>query len=345
MMNVGIIGATGYVGVELISFLLHHKKVKLKAISSKSFEGKKISDIYGNLYGITDLLCTNQETVIKTCDIIFLALPHGLSEEIAIKIKDENKLLIDMGADFRLENELDYNKFYKANYKDKELHQNAIYCIPELHRQKLCNTNIIANPGCYPTSVALAIVPSLKSNLVKENSIIIDSKSGVTGAGRNINITNHYIECNENFSAYAVGGTHRHIPEIEQILNEFSNHLIKVSFTPHLLPINRGILSTVYYDLDKDISLERIHEIYSEFYKNEKFVKVLNLGCHAKIKSVTHSNYAHISIYKDNRCNRVIICCSIDNMIKGAAGQAIQNMNIKLGFNEDEGLDFIPSNF
>lgn len=345
MINVGVIGATGYVGVELISFLLNHKKINLTAISSKSFEGKKISEIYENFYNITNLICDNQQMVIDKCDVIFAALPHGLSEDIAVKIKGGNKVLIDIGADFRLEKEEDYKEFYKINFKDKSLHKKAVYSIPELHREKLDNSNIIANPGCYPTSIALAIAPSLKNKLVKKNSIIIDSKSGITGSGRALNISGQYIECNENFNAYAVGGVHRHIPEIEQILSEFSDHEVRVSFTPHLLPISRGILSTVYYDLNKDISLDKIHSIYSEFYKNEKFVKVLKLGSNAKIKNVTHSNYSHISIYKDNRCNRVIICCVIDNMIKGAAGQAIQNMNIRLGFDEDEGINFIPSNF
>lgn len=345
MYKVGIIGASGYVGSELISLLIRHKLVELTSISSRSFEGKIISEIYENFFGVIDLVFESEEEVINKSEIIFLALPHGLSEDIALKVRNKNKILIDLGADFRLANELDYKQFYGKYFKDKQIHKESVYCIPELSRFKLEYSNIIANPGCYPTSIALGLAPALKNNLVKKNSIIIDSKSGVTGSGKNCNEATHYIERNENLNAYSIGGVHRHIPEIEQVLSELAGDNIKVSFTPHLLPINRGMLSTIYFDLSKDISIEELFNIYSNFYSNEKFIKILNIGNVAKIKSVTHTNYCHISLHKDDRCHRVIICSVIDNMIKGAAGQAIQNMNIRLGIDELEGLDFISSNF
>ena len=270
MYKVGIIGASGYVGSELISLLIRHKLVELTSISSRSFEGKIISEIYKNFFGVIDLVFESEEEVINKSEIIFLALPHGLSEDIALKVRNKNKILIDLGADFRLANELDYKQFYGKYFKDKQIHKESVYCIPELSRFKLEYSNIIANPGCYPTSIALGLAPALKNNLVKKNSIIIDSKSGVTGSGKNCNEATHYIERNENLNAYSIGRVHRHIPEIEQVLSELAGDNIKVSFTPHLLPINRGILSTIYFDLSKDISIEELFNIYSNFYSNEK---------------------------------------------------------------------------
>ncbi|MGL4451697.1 MAG: N-acetyl-gamma-glutamyl-phosphate reductase [Sarcina sp.] len=345
MITVGIIGATGYVGVELLEYLLRHPKVEVVGISSKSFVGSDISDIYSNLQGVSNLICENEDDVIKKASVIFAALPHGLSEKIAIKIKEKNKILIDIGADFRLKSEEKYKEFYKKDYENSSLHEDAIYCIPELHRNLMKNQSIIANPGCYPTSISLGLAPAILKDIVKESSIIIDAKSGVTGAGRVANDNTHYIDCNENLKPYEIGGVHRHIPEIEQVLNDISNENYAISFTPHLLPINRGILSTIYFDLKKDLTVMDIHNIYTEFYKKEKFVKVLEFGKSASIKGVRNSNYCHISVHKDERCNRCIIISTIDNMVKGAAGQAIQNMNIRLGFNEDIGIDMIPRIF
>lgn len=345
MITVGIIGATGYVGVELLEYLLRHPKVEVVGISSKSFVGNNISDIYSNLQGVSNLICEKEDNVIDKASIIFAALPHGLSEKIAGKIKEKNKILIDIGADFRLKSEEKYKEFYKKDYENLSLHKDSIYCIPELHRDLIKEQIIVANPGCYPTSIALGLAPAILKDIVKETSIIIDAKSGVTGAGRVANDNTHYIDCNENLKPYGIGGVHRHIPEIEQVLNDISNKNYVISFTPHLLPINRGILSTIYFDLKEDLTVKDIYDIYIEFYKKEKFVRVLELGKSASIKGVRNSNYCHISIHKDERTNRCIIISTIDNMVKGAAGQAIQNMNIRLGIEEGCGIDVIPRIF
>lgn len=347
MIKVGIIGATGYVGVELLRLLLNHEDVSVEAISSVTFKDELISSVYKNFSGIVDLICEDEDSVISKSDVIFGALPHGLSEKLASKILKHRKKFIDIGADFRLKSEESYIKWYNKKFDYKPLHEKSIYSIPEFHRNKIIEGNyeIIANPGCYPTSIALGLIPAIKSNLVNEQSIIIDSKSGVTGAGRKLSLGNHFVECNESLNAYSLGGVHRHTPEIEQILNEFSTTDIKVTFTPHLVPLNRGILSTIYFDLKGEYSLESIHKIYSKFYENEYFVKVLPLGSNAKIKDVKNSNYCNISIHKDNRCNRCIICSVIDNMVKGAAGQAIQNMNLLMGIEENKGLKSIATAF
>lgn len=341
MLKVGIIGATGYVGAELLRLLINHPKVKVEAISSVSYEGKYISSIYKNFYGATNLKCENQEEVIKKSEIIFAALPHGLSEEIANLVRKENKVLIDLGADFRLDKEDDYKYWYGKYFKYKNLHKESIYALPEFNRNKIKKSKIIANPGCYPTSIELALMPLLKKSLIDVNNIICDSKSGATGAGRGLTLKSHYPELNENFSPYGIG-THRHIPEIEQCLSSIAKEKVQVTFTPHLLPINRGIISTIYCNLKNNskekINLEEIHDLYKNFYKNEYFVNILPLGEIASIKDVAYTNNCNLSLHLNHRGNQIIIISTIDNMIKGAAGQAVQNMNIIMGFDEKEGL-------
>lgn len=343
MLKVGIIGATGYVGAELLRLLLNHPKVKVEAISSVSYEGEEISSIYKNFYGVTNLTCENQNEVIKKCDVIYAALPHGLSEEIAEFVYKENKILIDLGADFRLENEEDYKNWYGKEYKHKYLHKESIYALPEFNRDKIKDYKIIANPGCYPTSIELGLMPLLKNSLIKTDNIICDSKSGATGAGRGLTLKSHYPELNENFSPYGIG-SHRHTPEIEECLSKIASEKVQVTFTPHLLPINRGIVSTIYCNpKSKDVDLEELHKLYSEFYKNEVFVNVLPLGETASIKEVKHTNFCNISLHLNHRKDGIILVSAIDNMIKGAAGQAIQNMNIIFGFDETEGLKLVSS--
>ena len=346
MLKVGIIGATGYVGAELMRLLLNHSKVKIEAISSVSFEGLDFSSIYKNFYNITNLKCENQKDVIEKCDLIFAALPHGLSEEIADLVYKKDKILIDLGADFRLDNESDYKKWYGKNFAFKELHEKSIYALPEFNRNEIKNYKIIANPGCYPTSIELALMPLLKNSLIETKNIICDSKSGASGAGRGLNLKTHYPELNENFAPYNIGA-HRHTPEIEQCLSKISNKDVTVTFTPHLLPINRGIISTIYCfpKNNEKLDLNTIHSLYEDFYKDEKFINVLPLNDVASIKDVKYTNNCNISIHSNHRGDGLIIVSSIDNMIKGAAGQAIQNMNILLGFNEDEGLNLISPGF
>lgn len=342
MPKVGIIGATGYVGSELLRLLLNHPKITIEAISSLSYEGEPISSIYKNLYGLTDLICENQNEVINKCNIIFTALPHGLSEEIAELVYKENKVLIDLGADFRLISQDDYKKWYRKDFLYKDLHEKSIYALPEHNREKIKEYKIIANPGCYPTSIELGLMPLLKNSLIELENIICDSKSGATGAGRGLTLKSHYPELNENFSAYGIG-SHRHTPEIEQCLSDIAQEDVKITFTPHLLPINRGILSTIYCYPKEKVNIEYIHDLYSSFYINEPFVTILPLGDTASIKDVKYTNNCNISLHLNHRGDGLIIISTIDNMIKGAAGQAIQNMNILMGFEETEGLKLIAS--
>lgn len=342
-VKAGIIGATGYAGVELIRLLLSHPRIELSALSSVSFEGKKLSEIYPSFYQICDMVLTDEDTVIKKSDVVFTSLPSGISEKIASKCLAVGVKLIDLGADFRL-GEKDYEEWYHQKFLSKELHEKAVYCIPELHRERILqgqNVMIVGNPGCYPTSIGLALAPLAKAGLIKKGSVVIDSKSGTTGAGRGLSQTTHFPDCNEAFSPYKVAA-HRHIPEIEQTLSELAGEEMKVTFVPHLLPINRGILSTIYVDLKEERTCESLISLYREFYEKERFVRVLPTGQTANLKNVRASNYCDISLHYDKRVNRLILVSAIDNMVKGAAGQAIQNMNLLCGFEEQTGLTAPP---
>ncbi|MGL4773517.1 MAG: N-acetyl-gamma-glutamyl-phosphate reductase [Clostridium sp.] len=344
MKKVGIVGATGYVGAELLRLLLNHKNIEVSAIGSVSFEGQEISNVYKNFYNVTSLICNSIDEVIEKSDVIFTALPHGLSEDIANKVLSQDKLCIDLGADFRLSSEEDYELWYGKPFTIPELHSKCIYGLPELNRQKIKECDLIANPGCYPTSIELGLFPLLEKSLIETKGIICDSKSGTTGAGRGLTQTSHFPELNDTFAPYKVGA-HRHTPEIEEILGVMGKEKVEITFTPHLLPINRGIISTIYCKKTANLTLEEIHSLYEDFYKNEPFVQVLPLGEVASTKNVRYTNNCQISIHENHRKDELIIVSTIDNMIKGAAGQAIQNMNIRLGFDEKEGLNLIAPAF
>ncbi len=341
-IKAGIIGATGYAGAELFRLLYSHRNVEIAAVSSTSFEGKAISEVYPALTNEKTYILCDMDGVIEKSDVIFAALPHGLSEELAAKCDGKGKVLIDLGADFRLTDEGEYTKWYGLEYKYPALHEKTLYCLPEINREKIKDIDIIANPGCYPTSIALGLMPAIKNGLVSTDSIIIDSKSGVTGAGRGLSQTTHYPDNNEAFSAYKAG-LHRHTPEIEQTLSMFAGKKVNVTFVPHLLPVNRGILSTIYVKTDK--SFDEIYEAYEKAYANEKFVRLQPKGAFANIKNVRCSNYCDISLHFDEHTKTLIITSAIDNMVKGAAGQAIQNMNIRFGFAEDEGISMLAPSF
>lgn len=343
-INVGIVGSTGYAGAELVRLLSLHPNANISAISSVSYEGKKISEIYPNLAGICDMVCVNQETVIKNSEVIFACLPHGLSQDLAKQCYNNNIILIDLGADFRLYSEDDYFEWYSGKYDDQQLHKQSVYGLPEIYRDRIKSAKIVANPGCYPTSAALALYPALKENIISTENIIIDSKSGVTGAGRGLSQTTHFPDCNEAFSPYKIA-SHRHTPEIEQTLSEASGKKITVVFTPHLLPVNRGILSTIYSKVINEISFEQIIETYRAYYSNEPFVRVAPDGATVNLKNVKYSNYCDLSLHYDKRTNTLIIISAIDNMVKGASGQAIQNFNIIFGFPENTGLTMPPPAF
>jgi len=338
MINVGIIGATGYAGVELVRILLAHPEVKLSKLSSVSFEGKALSEVYPMMLGDCDDVLVSQDEVVEACDVIFASLPHGLSQTIAKKTIDAGKIFIDLGADFRLNDGEIYKKWYGCEFEDEALQASAVYGLPELYRDRVKGTRLVANPGCYPTSVALGLYPALKNGLCSTKGIIIDSKSGSTGAGRGLSQTTHFADLNEGFAPYKVAA-HRHTPEIEQTLTQIAGEDVAVTFVPHLLPINRGIVSTIY--ADTTATVEEIHAAYKKAYENERFVRVLPLGQAANLKNVRMTNNCHISVHKDEHVGKMVIVSTIDNMVKGAAGQAIQNMNIVCGFDEDEGLNLI----
>lgn len=343
-IKAGIIGATGYAGEELLRLLLTHPDVEIGGISSVSFEGQTISAVYPALAGFCDRVLTDEDTVIAGSEVVFASLPHGLCEEKAKKCLAQGKKFIDLGADFRLYDEADYQQWYGLSYKEKALHEEAVYCIPELHRALVSGKRLVGNPGCYPTSISLGLAPAVKAGLVRVDNLIIDSKSGVTGAGRGLSQTTHYPDCNEAFSPYKAA-EHRHTPEIEQTLSGLAGEQARITFVPHLLPVNRGIVSTIYADLKREISLEDIHDIYTDFYRDEEFVRVMPQGAFANLKNVTYSNMCDISLHMDKRLNRLIVVSTIDNMIKGAAGQAIQNMNLICGLAENTGLRLVPPAF
>ncbi|MDE5911051.1 MAG: N-acetyl-gamma-glutamyl-phosphate reductase, partial [Clostridia bacterium] len=282
------------------------------------------------------------EDIIDKCDIIFTSLPHGLSEKFAGKCLANGVKMIDLGADFRLDSAEEYTNWYGKKYEDEALHTQSLYCIPELHRANYKGQTIIGNPGCYPTSIALGLAPAIK--LAVDDTIVIDSKSGVTGAGRGLADNTHYPNCNEAFAPYKVA-SHRHTPEIEQTLSKLCGKKVNVTFVPHLLPVNRGIVSTIYFNVNKPVTAVELRDIYADFYKNEKFVRVLELGEVANLRNVKYSNYCDISLHFDEHTNRAIVVSTIDNMVKGAAGQAIQNMNIMFGLEEASGLDYVPPAF
>ncbi len=343
-IKVGIVGATGYAGAELVRLLLTHPYAEITAVSSVTYEGKKLSEVYPNFKEIAEYTLENSDTVIKKCDVIFASLPHGLSEPLAEKCIEAGKLLIDLGADFRMYDEKAYSDWYKREYSHPNLHKYAVYALPELYREKIKTAKIIGNPGCYPTSVALAVFPLLKNRLAKTEGIIIDSKSGVTGSGRGLTQGTHYPDTNEAFSAYKAG-EHRHTPEIEQTLSDIAGKPVTVTFVPHLLPVNRGIESTVYMTLNDGVTKEQVVEAFKTAYENEQFVRLETLGNYANIKNVRMSNYCDISLHFDMRNNHVIVSSVIDNMVKGAAGQAIQNMNIRFGLPEETGILMPPQQF
>ena len=346
-IKVGIIGATGYAGAELVRLLANHPAAEITAVSSVSYEGQQLADIYPNFKKILGDTLISADELISRCDVVFASVPHGVSEELAVKCADAGCVLIDLGADFRLTDEADYQKWYGKEYKHPELHGSAVYCIPELHREKLHDCPIIANPGCYPTSIALGLMPAIKAGIIDTDHVIIDSKSGVTGAGRGLTQGTHYPDTNEAFAAYKAG-CHRHTPEIAQTLSELAGNRVKVTFVPHLLPVNRGIESSIYVTLNekgKGYDAEALHNLYEDAYKNEYFVRVEKLGNYANIKNVRMSNFCDISLHLDTQSDTLIISSVIDNMVKGAAGQAIQNMNIRFGIDEKTGLLTLPAAF
>ncbi len=343
-IHAAVVGATGYAGAELVRLLACHPNVEISGLSSTSFAGQSIDEIYPSFKKCTLPTLTDMDTAIAGADVVFAALPHGLSEPLAEQCAKNGALLVDLGADFRLESEEEYEAWHKKPFDKPELHDGAVYALPELFRDAIRDAKIVANPGCYPTAAALGLAPALQKGLVKGDYVIIDAKSGVTGAGRSLTQTTHYPEANESISAYKVG-SHRHTPEIEQSLSHMAGSAVKVTFVPHLLPVNRGIEETIYVPLSDGVTLAEVRAAYEKFYENEPFVRVEREGVSAQIRNVVRSNFCDISLHTDARNGMLIICSCIDNMVKGAAGQAIQNMNLKFGLPETTGLEMLPAGF
>jgi N-acetyl-gamma-glutamyl-phosphate reductase len=340
MINVGIVGSTGYAGQQLVWLLNSHPNANIVFLSSNSYEGNSYDKIYKNYNGFVKNTCINMQEVeykLDSIDILFLALPHGKAFDLTKKAINKGVKVVDLGADFRIKSKEIYEQWYKVEHLCSELLEDSVYGLPELKRESIKNASLIANPGCYPTASILAIAPLLKNKIVNPKSIIIDAKSGVSGAGRSASIANIYTECNESIKAYSVG-CHRHTPEIEQELSNIYGSDLTLIFTPHLVPMNRGILSICYADLINDMSQDELYKIYDNFYKDEFFVKIIEDM--PETKYVSGSNMCHIGLRVDKRTGRVIVGSVIDNLMKGAAGQAVQNMNLMFGLDEKTGLDF-----
>ncbi|NQT95253.1 MAG: N-acetyl-gamma-glutamyl-phosphate reductase [Candidatus Omnitrophica bacterium] len=340
MINVAICGATGYTGLELVRILLNHPKVAIKALTAKLDKPAKISEVFPELYGRLDMVCEElvvNQVLKKKIDVVFLALPHNVSMEYAPRFLDKGKVVIDLSADFRLRDARIYEKYYGQKHIYKNYLKQSVYGLPELYKNRIKGARLIANPGCYPTGSVLAVAPLLAKNLVGKDKIIIDAKSGVTGAGRRAALYLHFGEVAENMKAYKVG-VHQHIPEIEQELNGIAKKSVNLLFTPHLVPLKRGILTTAYVGLKKGTDVPKLIRLYKSFYKQSAFVKVYDDGSLPQVQDVVNSNYCAIGIALSPDKRHAIIVSAIDNLQKGASGQAVQNMNIVYGLKETTGL-------
>ena len=343
MIKVGIIGATGYAGSELVRILLGHKDVEIKWYGSRSYIDKKYASIYQNFFQLVDANCMddNMEVLADQVDVIFTATPQGrcaslVNEEILSKVK-----IIDLSADFRIKDVKVYEEWYKLEHKSPQFIEEAVYGLCEINREDVKKARLVANPGCYTTCSILTCYPLVKEGIIDPNTIIVDAKSGTSGAGRGAKVDNLFCEVNENMKAYGVA-THRHTPEIEEQLGYACGEKITINFTPHLVPMNRGILATAYASLKKDVTYEEVKAIYDKYYADEKFVRVLEKDVCPQTKWVEGSNYVDVNFKIDPRTNRIIMMGAIDNLVKGAAGQAVQNMNLMFGLKESEGLELVP---
>ena len=336
MIKVGVVGATGYAGEEVIKILVNHKNVLITELSAVIDREEPISSIFPKFLGRLDIMCNKPDSgkMAKNVDLVFLALPHKVSMEVVPQFLKEKKLIIDLSADYRLESDI-YKIWYGVEHKDKDNLPIAVYGLPELYYDEIKKAKLIANPGCYPTSAILGVAPVVKDKAVEEGSIIIDSKSGATGAGRKPDLALSFSEVNENLKAYKVN-EHQHKPEINKILSQVAGTKIDVIFTPHLIPMNRGILSTIYMKLTRKMDTKGAVDIYKKFYKGKPFVRIYDEGKLPQVRDVVGSNYCDIGLKVTG--DKLIAVACIDNLKKGAAGQAVQNMNIMAGFSEEEGL-------
>lgn len=339
MVKVGVVGASGYTGAELIRLLLAHPKAEVSLITSESYQGKKISSLYPNLKGICDLSFSSYNAKgAKKAEVIFVALPHGAAMKVVPELLGGTRKVIDLSGDFRLMSADDYKAWYKTSHAAPKLLGKAVYGLCEVNRSLIKKSHFVSNPGCYPTAIILGIAPLLKEGILFGQDIIVDALTGVSGSGRTLTDEVHYCFCDENVSSYKVGGIHQHIPEMELAMAKIAGEEVKMSFTPHLSPFSRGIYATIYGDLKVDASTADLVKLYRGYYKDSYFVKVLDEGLYPEAKAVAGSNFCHVGVMVDERCGRVIVISAIDNLVKGASGQAIQNMNLMCGFKEETGL-------
>lgn len=344
-INVAIAGASGYAGGETLRILVSHPRVKIVAATSEKSAGKPLSSMFPALAGLTDLVydTLDPEMLAKKAEVIFLALPHKSSAPVAAVINKAGKKVIDLSADLRLKDIEVYKKWYGEEHSHPGLLKNAVYGLPEIKINKIKGADLVSNPGCYPTGAILGLAPLIEEGIIDLKGIVIDSKSGVTGAGRSLELGYLFSEVNEGVKAYKVG-VHRHTPEIEQELGFLAGKKVNVSFTPHLIPMDRGILTTIYTDIKKDIGEKDLIALYKRYYSQKVFIRVLEQGRFPCTKDVRGTNFCDIGLKVDSRIGRIIVVTAIDNLGKGAAGQAIQNMNIMMGLEEKEGL-FFPGLF
>ncbi|MCW9024971.1 MAG: N-acetyl-gamma-glutamyl-phosphate reductase [Gammaproteobacteria bacterium] len=340
MIKVGIVGGTGYTGVELLRLLAAHPEVELAVITSRSEDGLAVADMYPNLRGHVDLKFTvpNMD-LLKSCNVVFFATPNGIAMTMAPELVEAGVKVIDLAADFRIKDAVEWTKWYGQDHACPDLLQEAVYGMPEVNRDAIRNARLIANPGCYPTAVQLGFLPLIENNLIDSSRLIADAKSGVSGAGRQANVATLLCEASENFKAYAVPG-HRHLPEIRQGLQIQTEQPVGLTFVPHLTPMVRGIHATLYAELTDDSA--DIQSLYEQRYRDEVFVDVLPAGSHPETRTVRGANTCRIAMHRPQGGNVLVILSVIDNLVKGAAGQAVHNMNIMFGFTEQCGLEGIP---
>ncbi len=339
-INVGIMGATGYTGIELVRLLQQHPQVKLAYLASESHCDKTLNTVYPHLHDQNQNLKNyDLDEISSTCDVVFLALPSGKAVGMTQALLFAGKKVIDLGADFRLRNANEYKKWYGEEAADSDLQNQAVYGLAEAgYREQIQTAALIANPGCYPTATILSVLPALSAEIIEINECIFDVKSGISGSGRTAQLNNHFCEVMENLIPYQLAGKHRHTPEIEQELAKVAKQSLTIQFTPHLIPMTRGILSTGYFKLKKNITQHEVNLLYQQFYKQEPFIRLVESYMIPNVKQVCGTNYCDIGVYVDVRTKRLIAISVIDNLIKGAAGQAIQNMNLMYRFQETMGL-------
>lgn len=342
MLNVAVIGGTGYAGAELVRILSGHPDVELTMITSRQYAGRPFSDIYPAMAGIVNLTCQafSEEALSEAADVIFTALPHKASMGVVPGLIDRGKRVIDLSADFRFKDPALYEAWYEP-HQAKDLLATAVYGLPEICFDDIQKASLVGNPGCYPTSVLLPLLPLIKAPFIDPESIVADSKSGTSGAGRSVSLATHFCEVNEGFKAYKVA-EHRHNPEMDEVLSLFAERTIHITFTPHLVPMTRGMLTTIYVGLKEDVSTQDVASYLDSFYADKPFVRICPRGKFPNTMYVRGTNYCDVGFQVAERTRRLVLISAIDNLVKGASGQAVQNMNIMVGLAETAGLDQVP---